>query len=135
MSMAESAPGDDDFTQLDVDQPMPSTSVHTQPADTGHDSDASGSSSSSRDTERVAYQKWLVETGCVGKARQSCPHWHWPPIPDNSSEDSDHSDHPAVTDPGNARKAPDSTESYDVISQEWVVKSTASKPTDVPGMG
>jgi hypothetical protein len=53
----------------------------------------------------------------------------WPPMPDNLSEDSDHSDHPVVNELSNARKAPDSTESYDPISQDWAVKSTAPKPT------
>ena len=44
---------------------------------------------------------------------------------------SDHSDHPVVNELGRACKAPDSTEPYDPISQEWIVKSTAPKPTHV----
>ncbi len=106
---------------------MTSTSVHTQPADTGHDSDTSGGSSSSKDTEQMAYEKWLVETGCVGAARKYAP--NWPPMPDNSSEDSDHSDHSIVNELGRAHKSLDPTESYDPISQEWVVKATAVKHT------
>jgi hypothetical protein len=66
MAMEEDALRDDAFTQLDVDQSTTSTSVHIQPADTGHDSDTFTGSSSSKDTKRVAYEKWLVETACVG---------------------------------------------------------------------
>jgi hypothetical protein len=102
-SIEESAPSDDDFTQIDVDQPTTSTSVHTQPADTGHDSDTSHGSSSSKDTEQIAYEKWLVETGCVGAARKSSP--NWPPIPDNSSVDSDHFDHPFVNELGGRHRS------------------------------
>ncbi len=112
----ESALRDDDFTQLDVDQPTTSTSVHTQPADTDHDSDPSHGSSSSKDTEQVAYEKWLVETGCVGAARKSSP--NWPPIPTCSSEESsDRSNHPFVNELGRRNRSRDPTEHYDSDEQ------------------
>jgi hypothetical protein len=52
-STEESAPRDDNFTQFEVDQPTNGTSIHKQPADTGHDNDTSVGSSSSKDTEQI----------------------------------------------------------------------------------
>jgi hypothetical protein len=51
-------------------------------------------------------------------------------MPDNSLEDFDHSDHPVVNERGrNCGKSSDTTSDiYDHIGKEWVVKATSVKP-------
>lgn len=61
-STDENTPRDDDLTQLDVDTSATGASVRTQPVDTDQDNDTSDGSSSSKDIEQIAYEKWLVET-------------------------------------------------------------------------